>query len=72
MKQGPADGEMDIAWQENGKGYYQHLHNLDTINDVTEREKYLLRLQEDIKLWLADDPGNHMVERVRVCLPGNQ
>ncbi len=72
MKQGPADGEMDIAWKENGQGYYLHVHNLDVINDGVEREQYLARLQEDIGLWLAVDPGNHMVEQVRNSLLGLQ
>lgn len=70
MKQGPADGEMDIAWQENGQGYYRHNHYLGAIKDESEREQYLLRLKEDIDLWLADDPGNHMVGVVRDNLFG--
>jgi len=68
MKQSPADGEMDIAWQENGQGYYQHEHSLDAIKDVSEREQYLLRLKEDIDLWLADNPGNHTLGRARDSL----
>jgi hypothetical protein len=67
-KQGPADGEMDIAWQENGQGYYRHEYRLDAINDATERARYLTRLKEDVALWLADDPDNHMVRSVRDSL----
>ena len=30
---GAADGEMDILFQETGRGYYAHLHELRTLKD---------------------------------------
>ena len=47
-----ADGEMDISYQENGKGYYAHLHELDRLKDVSledyleYKEKLLSELNE--------------------------
>ena len=62
---GAADGDMDIDWQDTGRAYYSHLHFLHSIKDEQERELYLKRLREDIKLRLAEDPHNHMVKQVR-------
>lgn len=68
MNLGPADGEMDIKWQETGKGYYVHLVNLQEIGDQEGRSDYLKRLKEDVKLWLVEDPKNYMVQRVQEIL----
>ena len=65
MKKGPADGEVDIEWQETGKGYYVHLHQLESLLEGQERDEYLNCLEEDMKLWLTEDPSNYMVCNVR-------
>ena len=33
---GAADGEMDILFQETGRGYYAHLHQLNTLEGDAE------------------------------------
>jgi len=49
---GTADGEMDISFQENGRGYYAHLHELEHLRIVSQeeylgyREKLLSELKE--------------------------
>ena len=49
---GAADGEMDISFQENGRGYYAHLHELERLRAVSQkdyqeyREKLLTELME--------------------------
>ena len=65
MATGPADGDMDISWNGQGKGYYIHEHILYGIKDKKERELYLQKLREDINSWLSEVPGHYMVEQVR-------
>jgi hypothetical protein len=49
---GTADGEMDISFQENGRGYYAHLHEIERLRDVSQgdyleyRRKLLLELND--------------------------
>ena len=49
---GAADGEMDISFQENGRGYYAHLHELERLRDLGKkdyqeyRDKLLAELRE--------------------------
>ena len=49
---GAADGEMDISFQENGRGYYAHLHELDRLRHISQenyleyRDKLLSELKE--------------------------
>ena len=49
---GTADGEMDISFQENGRGYYAHLHELERLRAVSQkdyqeyRDKLLSELME--------------------------
>ena len=33
---GAADGEMDISFQENGRGYYAHLHELERLKNINQ------------------------------------
>lgn len=72
MQQGPADGEMDIEWQESGRGYYAHLHQLESLDDAQKKTEYLKRLKEDINLWLADESNNYMVNNVNKILFGKK
>ncbi|MBT7442786.1 MAG: hypothetical protein HN790_02320 [Methylococcales bacterium] len=37
---GAGDGEQDISFQENGRGYYAHLHKLDSLKN-NNHEHYL-------------------------------
>lgn len=69
VKTGPADGEMDIEWQENGKGYYAHLHVIERL-DENEKRKYLERLSEDISTWLSRHSNNYTVKNVKSILFG--
>lgn len=68
MELGPADGEMDIDWQDQGQGYYIHLHKLYSIDDEQERLLYRQNLLEDINRWLAKEPNNYMVSNVQNLL----
>jgi hypothetical protein len=34
---GAADGEMDISFQENGRGYYAHLHELERLRSASKK-----------------------------------
>ena len=72
MEQGPGDGEMDITWIETGRGYYSHLHFLNSIEDEQDRDVYLQKLREDIAVRLSEDPNNYMVGRVRDLLVQDQ
>ena len=65
METGPGDGDMDIEWKDQGKGYYIHDHILNGIKDDQECDLYLVKLREDIDTWLSEDPGNYMVGQVR-------
>jgi|GEM_PF-3528702 hypothetical protein len=58
------DGEMDIEWLDLGRGYYRHLHELDSL-EGEDKKNYRIRLEADIEEWLRLKPGNHMVERVK-------
>ena len=68
MKSGPADGNMDIDWQDQGYGYYVHLHELESLSDQEEKAQYRKLLEADIDAWLAEKPSNYMVENVRKIL----
>ncbi len=70
MGHGPADGDMDIEWQESGRGYYAHLHVLESIKDEQERANYCKKLREDIDAWLSEEPNHYMVEQVREMVFG--
>ena len=65
MAHGPADGEMDIDWESQGRGYYIHHHILHDIKDERQRNIFLQKLREDIDAWLSEKPGHHMVEKIR-------
>lgn len=63
LQRGPADGEMDIEWQETGRSYYVHLLRLTELEgDV--RDAYLERLQHDINACSAIWPNNYAVRGV--------
>ena len=48
---GAADGEMDISFQENGRGYYAHLSELERLknNDQDAYRDYLEKLIAEIE-----------------------
>ena len=47
---GAADGEMDISFQENGRGYYAHLHELERLRHLNQEaySDYLEKLLAEI------------------------
>ena len=65
MAHGPGDGNMDISWKEEGKGYYIHDHILYGIRDEHECEIYLQKLREDTDTWLSEVPGHYLVQQIR-------
>ena len=65
MEIGPADGEMDIDWQDQGLGYYVHLHNLQFMTDPAQKKDYFKKLKDDIDIWLKEKPGHYMVSQVK-------
>jgi hypothetical protein len=48
---GTADGEMDISFQENGRGYYAHLHELERLRSdgLEAYQEYRDKLLSEIK-----------------------
>lgn len=64
MQTGAADGDMDIEWLDSGRGYYIHLHKLDSLEEE-DKKNYRIRLEADIEEWLRLKPENHMVEQVK-------
>jgi hypothetical protein len=66
MQTGAADGEMDITWQETGRGYYRHLHELQDLEGEA-KEQYRKRLEKDIEAWLSkkSSSAEHMVQKVK-------
>jgi hypothetical protein len=70
MQVGPADGNMDIEWQENCRGYYRHLEILEALRLECQEaaETYVTSLEKDIIAWLAIKPNNVQVTNVRTAL----
>ncbi|MEN8133316.1 MAG: hypothetical protein ABFS45_24725 [Pseudomonadota bacterium] len=48
---GTADGEMDISFQENGRGYYAHQHELERLRNLNQEayRDYLEKLLAEIE-----------------------
>lgn len=63
LQSGPADGEMDIEWQESQRGYYHHLAKLAQLEGQAKTD-YIDHLLDDISICLTIWPGNYIVERV--------
>ena len=62
---GAADGEMDISYQENGKGYYAHLHELDRSREVSEEDYRTYRDQLLSELKEAQE-NNEMTHQMKI------
>jgi len=63
---GAADSEMDISFQENGRGYYGHLHELERLK-VESQEKYLgyrSKLLSELKEAEENDAMTHQMKIV--------
>lgn len=73
MQSGPANGDMDIHWQEVGQGYYVHEHMLKNAEDWSEEafEFYLSELKEDINTWRNKGSSCHMIDVVEKYVQSN-
>jgi hypothetical protein len=62
---GAADGEMDISFQENGRGYYAHLHELERLknNNQDAYRDYLENLIAEIEEAIN---GNKFTSQMKV------
>ena len=63
---GAADGEMDISFQENGRGYYAHLHELERLSGVSQESyrEYRDKLLSEIKEAEETDEMTHQMKVV--------
>jgi hypothetical protein len=68
MERGPGDGEIDIEWQSEWKGYYAHLEFLHLPLQDDNDKAYMALLEDDIEKWKARSSGNYMVENVESIL----
>jgi len=73
MQSGAANGEMDIHWQEMGKGYYVHEHMLKGAEDWSKEvlKYYVSELEEDINTWRNKGLGCHMIDVVEKYIQDN-
>jgi len=62
---GAADGEMDISFQENGRGYYAHLHELDRLGGISQEDYREYREQLLSELKEAEE-NNAMTHQMKV------
>lgn len=64
---GAADGEMDISFQENGRGYYAHLHELERLKtkSMEDYREYLGKLYEELEEAERNDEMTHQMRVVR-------
>ena len=63
---GAADGEMDISFQETGRGYYAHLHQLATLeDDVAAYAAYRDKVLEEIDTAENDGALTHQMKVVK-------
>jgi hypothetical protein len=62
---GAADGEMDISFQENGRGYYAHLHELERLRGASKEnyKEYRDMLLSELKE--AED-NNELTHQMKV------
>ena len=63
---GTADGEMDISFQENGRGYYAHLHELERLRAVSQKDyqEYRDRLLSELTEADENDKLTHQMKIV--------
>ena len=63
---GTADGEMDISFQENGRGYYAHLHELERLRAVSQKDyqEYRDRLLSELTEADENDELTHQMKIV--------
>ena len=63
---GAADGEMDISFQENGRGYYAHLHELDRLKAISQEDylEYRDKLLSELKEAEENDEMSHQMKVV--------
>ena len=62
---GAADGEMDISFQENGRGYYAHLRELERLKGESQEDYREYRDQLLSELREAED-NNEMTHQMKV------
>ena len=64
---GPADGEQDIDWQEDGQGYYAHLHELVRLRSESEDSysDYRTKLMSEIESMSAESTAYQMAMIVK-------
>ena len=62
---GAADGEMDISFQENGRGYYAHLHELERLKGGSQKNYREYRDQLLSELKEAED-NDEMTYQMKV------
>ena len=63
---GAADGEMDISFQENGRGYYAHLHELERLRGVSQEtyQEYKDMLLSELKEAEGNSELTHQMKVV--------
>ena len=63
---GAADGEMDIRFQENGRGYYAHLRELERLKGESQEDyrEYRDRLLAEIKEAEEHEEMTHQMKVV--------
>ena len=71
---GAADGEMDISVQENGRGYYAHLRELERLKGVSQEDYYRYRdqLLSELKEAVENDEMTHQMKVVYDQLSGEE
>ena len=69
---GAADGEMDISFQENGRGYYAHLHELERLKNLNQDvyRKYLEKLTAELEEARKDEEFTSQMKVVYESLVG--
>ena len=62
---GAADGEMDISFQENGRGYYAHLHELERLSAVSQKDyqEYRDKLLSEL---MGADENNELTHQMKI------
>ena len=63
---GAADGEMDISFQENGRGYYAHLHELERLKGGSQKNyrEYRDQLLSELKEAEGNSELTHQMKVV--------
>ena len=64
---GAADGDMDINFQQDGRGYYAHLHELLHLNKAgwETHQAYRQRLEQELKKAAMDGMLDHQMSVVQ-------